>query len=149
MFWFFDVVLRGNLSIPDQLKSLAIPLAWFIGNGALVFGTFTVFDLPSALRIQEATGVAFLTYLVGFGLTTALICWRKKPSVIEDLHKYLTQNEVEVVLLILRYNVDPAQAAVTLNIPQTEIEETFQAALKKLAERGSRLLESLTQQTRA
>jgi hypothetical protein len=144
MFWFFDVVLR-RLPTKDLLTNLATVFGWFVGNGALIFGTFTAFDLQELLQIDGATGVAFLTYLIGFGMTVAYIVLRQPPSLLRDLHKYLTEEEVEVVLLILRYEADPADAAKKLHLPENELQAIYEEALKKLDRRGQRILQAIQQ----
>ena len=78
-------------------------------------------DLGQTLGIKEAYGVALLCYLGGFGLGLLLLELWNKPSLIRDLKKYMGDDELEAVLLILRYNVSPEDAASTLGIPTSEM----------------------------
>jgi hypothetical protein len=143
MLWLFDVVLR-SLPVADTLKNLGKVLGWFVGNGSVVFGMFKVFDLSKNLEISDATGIALLAYLLGFGTGTAYVVLRKPPSLLQDLHRFLSQDELEVVLLISRYNIDPTEVATALHMTKDEIDEIFQAALEKLSQRGERFIQELS-----
>ncbi len=142
MFWFFDLAIQ-RMPVGDLLKHLFTILGWFFGNEAIILGTFKLVNLSETLQIEEANAVAFLSYLTGFGFGLILISFATKPSLIRQLHKYLSGGEVEAVLLILRYGLDPKDAARALNVAESTVEETFESALRKLSHRGARIIESI------
>ena len=112
-----------------------------------MLGALYVGDLGRALGLNglfsEASGVALLCYLGGFGVGLLLLERWSRPSLIRDLKKYLGDDELAAVLLILRYNVNPEDAATTLGIPTDQILEIYKSALKKLNDRAKRLINAL------
>ena len=148
MYWILDIVLT-RLPGGELLKNILTVIGWFVGGGAIMLGVIRMTSLSTSLGIKEADAVAILYYILGFGVGLLLIEIWSKPSLIRDLKKYLNDDEVEAILLILRYQVNPEDAAATLNIPKDRMAEIYTSALKKLNDRGKRLIKAIAQRKTA
>jgi hypothetical protein len=144
MYWILDIVLT-KLPVFDILKNIITVISWFVGGGAVMLGLLKATNATTSLGIQGADGATVLCYMLGFGVGMLLIERWSKPSLIRDLKKYLTDDEIEVLFLILRYDVDPADAATKLKLTKEELNKIFASALKKLKDRGKSLTKAMVE----
>jgi hypothetical protein len=136
MYWLFRLSLIENIQKNRSVISGAkVIIGWFLGNGALVSGTFWAFDFEKKTGIEAANAVVFLMYFAAFWLTLAARLRERKTIeqyFVTALHQELSNKEVSVIMLMLRDHTDIIDAAKTLNMSTEEIKVTFASALKKL-----------------
>ncbi|MBI1349453.1 hypothetical protein GC163_24570 [bacterium] len=141
MLWIFNAVLEF-LAVDRLLTNLGTAFGWFVGNSGIVITTLGIYDLAKLLKIESAQAVAFLVYLMGFGIGTVVSSW-KRPSLIIYLGRFLSGEELEVVLLVLRYNRSPEEAAKQLGLDADTFQERLLSAMTKLQRKGDKLIAAL------
>jgi hypothetical protein len=141
MFLLFDIVIFESGRKADwTLKRMFGVLSWFVGNEAIITGTLWAFDLPEAMDSPRAEGIAFLSYLTGFGLTGAILGLTGRRQLLHyhfsGLYPDLTYLETRAVLLVLRYSVSFEHAAEALDLTPGQLKKVYSKALSKMARKS-------------
>jgi len=110
MYWLFEEVsaLRDKKSL---VRDFCVVLGWFIGGEAAVWGTFKVFDLNQLFAKPQATGIAFLSYLMGFGIAAAVVGIRSRSSAGRILQRVSVNENLRMLLLLNAFSRSIVEAA--------------------------------------
>ena len=138
----FDIAIV-RLSNKELFETISKISGWFLGNGALAFTSLKLFNLNSLLSNPSATGLAVVSYMFGFGATCGLLAVRVRPSIVRSLNQVLNNRQLEVLLLVLRYDFSVDEAADKLQISKDGAAVAFEDALKSLRRRGNEVFKSL------
>lgn len=133
MFWLFDAFKRN-------FSNLATILGWFTGNGAVI-GILRFVDLSESLGLKEANGIAFLSYIGGFGsamLLISVIRWLRQSRFAEGLHRILPRDNAEIVREVLEQGKDMAEVASDRGITVEEAKKRFADALREIGKISKR-----------
>ena len=138
--------IRERLPANQFIRNVTTVLGWIVGSGSL-YGAIRGVDLRP-LGIPGANAIATLSYLGGLGLGFLWIDRWDRGTLIWEMHEFLSLSELDAVLLVSRYGLNPNEAASRLNMSETDFEETFKTALLKIENRGQRLLDSIRHQAK-
>jgi hypothetical protein len=107
---------------------------WFMGNGAAILGTFKYFDFDKSFSSPDATGIALLGYIMGFGLTIGVLSLKTHVPDRRQVVNIANDPELMLLVLILGLRKSIAAAAADLNLSVAEAETLLVQAMRRMWE---------------
>ncbi len=138
-------LLRSQIvsaKLKTALVALATILGWFLGTRSLTLGVFQKVDF-SEIGVSQKLGysTAAVAYVGGFGLAVGYLLFvryfrtTEKDGLIIEFRKFLIGFEIEVALLVNRYELTTKQTASKLGISDTEVGNIYLDVMRKLKKR--------------
>lgn len=153
MFIMFTVASTPRNS-NSKLQDFRNIILWFLGNESIVIGPLYLFNLDESFGWPMAKAVAFLSFLVGFGVSAGLASYHRlygfksKRSIAtnylyECLKKHFSSTEVDILLFsFLENGFNPSKsklldkAAKRFGMSRQQLESEYMKVLQKIYEIG-------------
>lgn len=130
-FWLLEQA-SIELRFEELMKSVPAILGWFLGNGAVVLGVAHLANLTTAIPgVPAGPAIVALGYLLGFGAGMSIRMLARDESLVGKLQRYLSGEQIEAVLLMLRYQEeDIDHASALMGVTPDRFKELFQEGMQ-------------------
>lgn len=138
-------LLRAQIAsakLKAALVALATIFGWFLGTRSLTLGIFQKVDF-SEFGVSQKLGysAATVAYVGGFGLALGSFLLVRhfqaagEGGLVAEFQKFLIEFEIEVVLLMNRYELTTKQTANTLGVSEAKVPDINLKVMRKLKKR--------------